>query len=79
MAAAFTTTATTLEGQVLELARQLQAGEQAFNTANPNTPVNNATLTPDLEGQTIAIAINLPIAVSGTGNQLTVAATPYLP
>lgn len=79
MAASFTTTATTLEGQALEIGRELQKAEEAYNLANPNTPVNNTQLSTDFEANQITITITLPVAVTGTGNQLAIASAPYLP
>jgi len=76
MAAAITTTSTTLEGQALEVARALQQAELAVTpaTARPN----RITLTPNLEDGEITIALTLPISMGGTGNSLAIQANPYL-
>lgn len=76
MAASITTTATTLEGQVLEVAGKLQIAEEVYNLANPNATVNRVTVTPNIEAREISISVTLPIANTigaGTATQ-TVAA-----
>ncbi len=75
MAAPITTTATTLEGQVLEVARSLQ--ELELNIPPDNRP-NNVSIAPDFEALTVTISITLPIVLSGTGNQVSFAAGTYL-
>jgi hypothetical protein len=79
MAATFTTTATNLEGQALEIAARLQLGEQTYNTANPDTPVNRVTISPSIETGEVSITINLPAALTNAGGAITQTATAYLP
>lgn len=79
MAASQATTATTLEAQALQVATRLQLAEQAFNIANPDTPVNNVTIANDVEAATVTIAITLPVTISDLDGTLQAAATPYLP
>lgn len=79
MSAAVATTATSLEAQVLQTATRLQVAELAFNAANPDTPVNNITITSDAEGQTVTIAVTLPVLIGDTNGMLTATPTEYLP
>ncbi len=75
MAAAFTTTASTIEGQVLELAREIQELELAIPE---ETRPNNIGIAIDLEALTATVNITLPIVLSGTGNSMSIAASAYL-
>ncbi len=75
MAAAFTTTASSVEGQMFELARHMQELELAIDEA---TRPNNVTLAIDVEAQTAQIVVTLPVVLSGTGNQVAFTAVPYL-
>lgn len=75
MAAAFTTTATSLEGQFMELAREIQELELAIPV---ETRPNNITITPDFEALVCNITVALPITLSGTGASITAVAAPYL-
>jgi hypothetical protein len=79
MAASFVTTSASLEGQALEIALKLQLEEQAYNIANPNTPVNRVTISPNTEANEISITINMPSTLSGAGAAMTQTVTPYLP
>ena len=61
MAAAITTTATTIEGQFLEIAAKIQELELAVPV---DTRPNNMTLTPDLEGLVMNVTASIPITYS---------------
>lgn len=79
MAAAFVTTAGSLEGQLLEIALKMELAEQAYNTANPNTPVNRISLSPNVETSEITISVTLPVVTSGVGAAITQTVANYLP
>ena len=76
MAVAVSSTATTAEGQFLDIARELQSLEAAQST--DDTPINNVQLDTDIEAGTVTISATLPIALSGSGGALTVTAQEYL-
>ena len=73
------TTATTAEGQALQIASRLQIAEAAYNIANPETPVNNVTISTDIEANLLLITMSLPITVSEVSGTLTSTTVPYLP
>ncbi|MEH2337097.1 hypothetical protein [Nostoc sp.] len=77
MAAAITTTATTLEGQLLEIAGHIQLGELAVPA---ETRPNNIQVTSDYENQLISVAFSCPmtLAVNSAG-AIVAAPTTYLP
>lgn len=75
MAASITTTATTLEGQLLEVARELVELELAIPT---DTRPDNAQIAIDLENLTVTVTASLPITLSGTGANIAIAAGEYL-
>ena len=76
MAAAVTTSATTVEGQFLEVARELQGLEAAQSTAD--LPLNNVQIDTDIETGLVTITATLPATLSGTGGALTLTAGEYL-
>ena len=76
MAAAVTTSATSVEGQALEIARELQTLEAVQSTAD--TPLNNVQIDTDIETGLISITMSLPVSLSGTGGAVTLSATEYL-
>ena len=76
MATAVTTSATTAEGQFLELARELQSLESTQSTAD--NPLNNVQIDTDIESGLITISASLPGSLSGTGGALTLSADEYL-
>lgn len=76
MAASITTTANTIEGQLLEIAREMQ--EQELAIAAADRP-NQVGLNFDVDGLVVTISIQLPILISGTGGSIAFAAAPYLP
>ena len=71
MAAAITTTAATLEGQLLEVARELELAEQAAS-------LNNITIALNVDNKTTTITARLPLTISGSGESLTLSAAEYI-
>lgn len=71
MTAAITTTSTTLEGQFLEISRELELAEQAEG-------LNNISLSPNINSNSLTVTATVPITFSGTGNQLSIAASEYI-
>lgn len=76
MAAAITTTSATIEGQLLEVARELQEAELAI--VEENRP-NRVGLNLDVDALQVTVTVQLPVTFSGTGGAFSIAATPYLP
>ncbi|NEQ50330.1 MAG: hypothetical protein F6K11_09390 [Leptolyngbya sp. SIO3F4] len=76
MAAAVSSTATTVEGQFLDIARELQVLEAAQST--DEIPLNNVQIDTDIEAGTVTITATLPITLGGTAGALTVTAGEYL-
>ena len=77
MAAAITTTSTTLEGQLLEIIAAMQLLERD-PAQNPNN-TNGVTGTFNSETNAFTSTVNLPASVQiGTNGQLEVSATEYL-
>ena len=76
MAAAVSSTATTAEGQFLDIARELQVLESAQST--DETPLNNVQIDTDIENGTVTVTATLPITLGGTAGALTVTAGEYL-
>lgn len=76
MASAATLTATTLEGQALEVARLMQAAELAIAV---ETRPDNVQIATDFENLTVSITISLPVTLSGSGAAYTFTAATYLP
>lgn len=80
MAAAITTTATTLEGQLIEVAQAIETRERAYNTANPTlAQAQSVSLALDPENAVISVSVNMAATVSGTGGSVSMAPTAYLP
>jgi hypothetical protein len=75
MSSAITTTATTLPGQFLEIARELQEAE--LSIAEGLRP-NNIQITTDVENLTVTITSTLPISFGGTGGAMSFTANDYL-
>ncbi|MFG6101670.1 hypothetical protein U2F10_05420 [Leptothoe sp. EHU-05/26/07-4] len=71
-----TTSATSIEGQALEVARELQVLEAAQSTAD--VPLNNVQIDTDIESGLVSITMTLPTALSGTGGAFTLSASEYL-
>lgn len=78
MAAAMTTTATTIEAQILEVATEMQTQESAAAAAD-ETFEERVTISPDTEGGTVTISLTLPVTVSGSGGALQFTPSEYLP
>jgi uncharacterized protein YqgV (UPF0045/DUF77 family) len=78
MAAPITTTATSLEGQLVEVIQAIEAAERAYNTANPAATKNQVSLSVDPEGATIAGSFSLGCLVTGAGGTLNFATVAYL-
>lgn len=77
MAAAITTTSTTLEGQLLEILSEVQALEAtpSSNTSNRNF----VSLTVNTDTSIATATVNLPISFAvGTSGKMEVTATSYL-
>lgn len=73
MAAPVTTTATTLEAQLVEVAKALGDAEQALST-----PVNNLSINLNEGNGTIAIQVTLPATFAQSAGQLTATPTEYI-
>lgn len=67
-----TPTQDSLEAQLFEAASALAAIEKTLAD-----PLNNVTIAPDLETDTVSVAVTLPIAVVNVGGQMTITAVPY--
>lgn len=76
MAAAITTSATTLEGQLFEVANALQAGELAQPEASRP---NRVSITCDTENAAIAVTVTLDATMTATGQTLSFVPIAYLP
>ncbi|MEO1682642.1 MAG: hypothetical protein AAFS06_05205 [Cyanobacteria bacterium J06631_12] len=74
MAAAISTTSTTLEGQLAEVAAALQVAEAAV-TENPQ---NRVDLQFDVENGAVAITVNLPATFSHNGSTISMEPTAYV-
>lgn len=84
MAATVVTTASTLEGQALEVIRELVQAEDAWVAAGlaletPETRQRRFTLTPNFTAGTISISGTLPIAFDDAVDGLVITASTYLP
>jgi len=79
MSAAIVTTANSLEGQAVEILSNLQQAEKAYSVANPNTPENRVSISPNVEGNEITFSATLPATFSVVGGAITQTATAYLP
>ncbi len=76
MAAAITTTATTLEAQVMEVCNALVAGELAIEE---ESRPDNVSITPDIDGEVINVTIAMPAAFSaGAAGKIELDAVAYL-
>jgi len=78
MAAAISTTATTLEGQLFEVALAMQSREVAAIAADPDFEPK-MTLSSSVEDQSLGISISLDATVGGNGDTVSLAPVPYLP
>lgn len=76
MAAAITTTATTLEGQLVEVVRAIESAEKAVPEA---TRQNRISVNLDVDNGRIAISAAFDATISGAGGNITFAPVAYLP
>ncbi|KAM3099557.1 hypothetical protein ACKFKG_03200 [Phormidesmis sp. 146-35] len=76
MAAAITTTATSLEGQLVEVVRAIEAAEKAVPET---TRENRVSITLDVDNGRISISSTLNATISGSGGQIVFAPVTYLP
>lgn len=77
MAAAVTTTATTVEAQLFEVAGAIQDLEQTALAANPDFE-SLLTIAADAEGETITVTATLPATFASTGGVLSFTPAEYL-
>ena len=73
MAAAITTTATTLEGQAIEVLGKMQEAEAADPAADNRVQIN-----PDTENGQITATVVLPITFSVSGGSISQTVQEYL-
>lgn len=77
MAAAITTSATTIEGQAMEIAAALQNLER--DTAKNPDGLNNVTFSIDTDANSASISIAVPVTTAiGTAGKIEFVADPYL-
>ena len=76
MAAPVSSTASTAEGQFLDVARELQILEAAQST--DETPLNNIQIDTAIENGTVTVSATLPITLGGSAGSLSVTAAEYL-
>ncbi|MFB2879645.1 hypothetical protein [Floridanema aerugineum] len=76
MAAAITTTSTTLEGQLFEVANALQASELALPEASRP---NRISIAYDTENLGVTISVNFSVNNTVSGSQSTFSPIAYLP
>ena len=76
MASAITTTSTTLEGQLVEVAKAMQQAELAIPEVNRP---NNVTIALDPETLGISVSATLEATLSGTAGAVTMTPVAYLP
>ncbi|MBE9031605.1 hypothetical protein IQ266_17875 [filamentous cyanobacterium LEGE 11480] len=79
MAAPITTTATTLEAQLFEVAQALEEAERAYNLANPNTPVNGISVALDPEAGSMSLTATVAATSSGTAGTISLTPDVYIP
>ena len=76
MAASVSSSATTLEGQFVDIAREIQALEAAQST--DEAPINNVQIDTDIESGTITVTATIPAVLSGSAGAVTLTAGEYL-
>ena len=82
MAGTVTTTASSLEGQLLELVREISQAEEVWVAAGVAAGENRQrrfTLTPNFTTGTVAISGSLPITFNDAVDGFLIQASPYLP
>jgi hypothetical protein len=67
-----TPTQDSLEAQVFETLTALGAAEKALTE-----PLDNVSIVPDLEGDTITMSVTLPITIASVGGEMTIVPVPY--
>lgn len=67
-----------LEKQLIWLCVKLSVLENQYNTANPNANLNRTTLTPDYDGNSVAVQVSLPLSNDAVLNPLHTSVTAYL-
>lgn len=75
MAASITMNSTTIEGQLLEIVRELHELEQAVPLA---TRPNRVSIIFDVEAESVLLTARLQTNQTGIGNQVAFSAVPYL-
>lgn len=75
MADPITTTATSLEAQLLEVAGAMQEAELALPEAERP---DNVSIIPDVENGSISVSVTLAATFAATGGELTFTTTEYL-
>lgn len=75
MAAAITTTATTLEGQLVEVLREMEALEQATSA---DTRQNRVSVSINGDNSTLSASVLLQTTTGGSGGQFAVSPVEYL-
>lgn len=84
MAAVAVLTATSLEGQAVEILRELQQAEDAWIADGlAEVPAVNRTrrvnVTPNIVAGTLSYSLTMPITTADTANGYTLTVAPYLP
>jgi hypothetical protein len=68
-----------LEKQAMHLLIRLAAAENAFNTANPNTPSNRATVAPNYDARTVIGQLSLALSDDAIQGKLVDGVQAFLP
>ena len=84
MAATADLNATSLEGQAVEVLRELQQAEEAWIAAGaalvpPQQRTRRLTVSPNFVNGTLTYALTMPISVTDSPNGYTVTVNTYLP
>lgn len=74
-----TSSATTAEGQLLQLLFAMNGAENANLDANGAVITNNVQITPNAETDSMAVNLTLPVTASSSANGVTYAADTFLP
>jgi hypothetical protein len=84
MAATAVLAATSLEGQAVEVMREIQQAEDAWVAAGlalvpPVNRTRRLTVNPNFINGTMAYTLTMPVAITDAPDGYTLAVTPYLP
>ena len=79
MSSLFTTTATHLPGQFLEVAQEMARQELANVDANNDPLTDNIQITYDTEAGTATVSVSLPISTSNVADGVSITADDFLP